>query len=203
LCYPSSENVSPRSFPKTRVRESPRRGARPRRATTGSYVEVRENATGRLITAPSIRSPMLYPTELQARQAVTIHQRRANLRRASYGLVLGLRSTPAAAKCWGGGWAPSADRPVRRLICFLASAKLLLTNVGTPTRRDQWKRRLRLILKARTMRHGPGLRASVLDYAEPGCCCAVTSGHGHGDRESGESRAAAQTVAQCIRRGAR
>ena len=44
------------------------------------------------------------------------------------------------------------------------------------------------------MRHGPGLRASVLDYAEPGSSCAVTSGHGHGDREGGESRAAAQTV---------
>jgi hypothetical protein len=36
---------------------------------------VRENATGRLITAPSIRSPMLYPTELQARQALTIQRR--------------------------------------------------------------------------------------------------------------------------------
>ena len=58
-------------------------------------------------------------------------------------------------------------------------------------------------LKARTLRHGPDPRCSVLDYAEPGFCWAVTSGHGHGDRESGESRAAAQTVAQCIRRGAR
>jgi hypothetical protein len=31
---------------------------------------VRENATGRLITAPSTRSPMLYPTELQARPVI-------------------------------------------------------------------------------------------------------------------------------------
>jgi len=37
---------------------------------------------------------------------------------------------------------------------------------------------------------------------ESGCCCAVTSGHGYGNRESGESRAAAQTIAQCFRRGA-
>jgi hypothetical protein len=49
-------------------------------------------APGRSRTCdPRIRSPMLYPTELQARQVLTIHERRANWRGASYGLVRWLR----------------------------------------------------------------------------------------------------------------
>ena len=51
----------------------------PHRGSTALEVVVLVGAPGRSRTCdPRIRSPMLYPTELQARQVVTIHQRRAD-----------------------------------------------------------------------------------------------------------------------------
>ena len=49
---------------------------------------IRSGAPGGIRTPdPRLRRPMLYPTELQARQALTIHQTIADVHRASYGLV--------------------------------------------------------------------------------------------------------------------
>jgi hypothetical protein len=77
LSDPSSKNVSPQVHQRDGSPRGSTARARQGRVTIASYDEVRGNATGRLITGPSIRSPMLYPTELQAQQALTIHQRRA------------------------------------------------------------------------------------------------------------------------------
>src|SRR5438445_383004 len=59
------------------------------RGSTDLEVAVVVGAPGRSRTCdPRIRSPMLYPTELQAHQGVSVHHLRARWPRASSGLQL-------------------------------------------------------------------------------------------------------------------
>ena len=89
---------------------------------------------------PRLRRPMLYPTELQARQVVTIHHAGSRLHRGSYTLVpprepvrRGAVRDPGGAAPRDGGGRPALPRSSDHRVGRIGSARSTMGGMSTTT----------------------------------------------------------------------